>query len=468
MAASAAAAQGAASGTGSPQPDLPRRDSREPSLQGQDFLGGQHEATQQARPAWQDDSGPRPSRFDAPDQRYEAPGYAPAREPGERTRFEETRLDNSRSDGRGPDGRGLDRVPVTEPKRRSDRRKSPRDPAETQVDGTPVYQTGMQLVVPTGQEWTFRDPGTGAFPGVQQDRASEPTQRARTFRDRISGAFPSVQQDRASEPTQRARTFRDPGSGAFPGAQQDRASEPTQRARTFRDSGGGAFPGAQQDRAGDQAGQQQTWTFRDPGTGAFPGAQQDWAGDQAQQESYGRGGRGGPATYPPVPPRGQSPEQPAPRGPAPRQAAPQPGTGPDMAPDTSGGRRRRRKAPVLIGVGALVVVVGIGAAVEAPKFLRHTDPGCAAYTASALPAYNKTITDLNAQASQATLSNDLTTAVAQLSSATGQAQSATVKSALQGLLSQLTQVQADVQKGSVPAATVAQLNTNSNAADNAC
>jgi hypothetical protein len=306
----------------------------------------------------------------------------------------------------------------------------------------------MQLVVPTGQEWTFRDPGTGAFPGVQQDRASEPTQRARTFRDRISGAFPSVQQDRASEPTQRARTFRDSGSGAFPGVQQD--------------------------RAGDQA-PQQTWTFRDPGTGAFSGVQQDWAGDQqdwagdqAQQESYGRGGRGGPATYPPVPPRGQPPEQPAPRGPAPRQAVPHPDTGPNRALDAPDGGRRRRKAPVLIGVGALVVVLGIGAAVEAPKFLRHTDPGCAAYTASALPAYNKTITDLNAQASQATLGNDLTTAIAQLSSAAGQAHSATVKSALQALLSQLTQVQADVQKGSVPASTVAQLNTNSAAADNAC
>jgi hypothetical protein len=125
--------------------------------------------------------------------------------------------------------------------------------------------------------------------------------------------------------------------------------------------------------------------------------------------------------------------------------------------------------PILIGAGAVVVVLGIGAAVVAvPKLTHHADPGCNAYNPGALTAYNQTITDLNAQASQATLSRDLTTAVAQLSAAVGQAQSATVKSSLQGLLAQLTQVQGDVQKGSVPAATVAQLNTAAAAADNAC
>ncbi len=136
--------------------------------------------------------------------------------------------------------------------------------------------------------------------------------------------------------------------------------------------------------------------------------------------------------------------------------------------DARAGRRRGPRAPVLIGVGAVVALLGVGAAVAAPRFLQHTDPGCTAYTTTALPAYNQTISDLNAQASQATLSSDLTSAIAQLSSAAGQAQGATAKSALQGLLSQLTRVQADVQKGSVPAATVAQLNTAAGAADNAC
>ncbi len=113
-------------------------------------------------------------------------------------------------------------------------------------------------------------------------------------------------------------------------------------------------------------------------------------------------------------------------------------------------------------------MLGIGAAVAAPRLLQHPDPGCTAYRTGALPAYNQTITDLNAKASQATLNSDLTTAVAQLSAAAGQAQGAPVKSALQGLLTQLTQVQADTQKGSVPAATVTQLNTAAVATDNAC
>jgi hypothetical protein len=132
-------------------------------------------------------------------------------------------------------------------------------------------------------------------------------------------------------------------------------------------------------------------------------------------------------------------------------------------------RRRGRRAPVLIGTGAVVVLLGVGAAVAAPRLLRHADPGCTAYTTSALPAYNQTITDLNAQApSRATLTNDLTTAIAQLSAAAGQAQSTTVKSALQGLLTHLTQVQAALQKGSVSPATVTQLNTAAASADNAC
>jgi hypothetical protein len=308
-------------------------------------------------------------------QGYQAQGYAQARDFGDQTRFDETRLDNTRLNRTRLESTQLDPVPVAEPKRRSDRKKGPfakggpHDPAPTLVDqpqlqDTPVYQTGMQLVVPPGQEWTFRDPGTGAFPGVQQDRF----------------------------------------------------------------------------------------------------------GGQEQQDPYGRGGRGGPAAFqppaPPIPPApgGQRTDQSAPRGPA-----PQPGAGHDKAPAVPAQRRRGRKAPVLIGVGAVVVLLGIGAAVAVPRFLQHTDPGCTAYRTSALPAYNQTITDLNAKApSQATLANDLTTAIAQLSTAAGQAQSATVKSALQGLLTQLTQVQTDLRKGSVPAATVTQLNTAADSADSAC
>jgi hypothetical protein len=123
---------------------------------------------------------------------------------------------------------------------------------------------------------------------------------------------------------------------------------------------------------------------------------------------------------------------------------------------------------VLIGAGVLVVALGAGGAVIAPKLLKHADPGCAAYTSNALPAYNHAISDLNAQASQATLETDLTAAISQLTTATGQANGAEVKTALQSLLTQLKQVQSDVQKGAVPDATVTSLNTASTAADKAC
>ncbi|HEX3963434.1 MAG TPA: hypothetical protein VHZ03_43500 [Trebonia sp.] len=332
------------------------------------------------QPSWQDEAGSRPPRFEPPDHRddqdfadpgfetqgYQAPGYPQAPDFGERPRFDETRVDGTRLHGPQLDSTRLDQAPTAEPKRRSGRKKDPLakggpvDPTPTMVDqprlqdmDMPVYQTGMQLVVPAGQEWTFRDPDTGAFPGVRPE----------------------------------------------------------------------------------------------------------WVGDQEQQDPNGRGGPSGPGGPAAFPPRGQWADGPA---------ALQPGAGPDTMLPATAGRKRGRKAPLLIGVGAAVVVLGIGAAVAVPRFLHHTDPGCTAYTTSALPAYNQTITDLNAQASQATLASDLTTAIAQLSSATGQAQGATAKSALQGLLTQLTQVQADTQKGSVPAATVTQLNTAAVAADNAC
>jgi hypothetical protein len=347
------------------------------------------------QPSWQDEAGSRPPRFEPADHRDDRD----LADPGFETRGYPQAPDYQAPDYQAP---GYPQVPdyqapAPEPKRRSGRKKDPAakgrsvDPTPTLVDqprlqDTPVYQTGMQLVVPAGQEWTFRDPGTGAFPGVRQDQ--------------------------------------------FGGqAQQDR------------------FGGQnQQDRFGGQA-------------------QQDQFGDQTQQDSNGRGGpsgRSGPAAFPP-------PAPPGPRGQwADRPPAPQPGAGPDPMLPAPAGRRRGRRAPLFIGIGAAVVVIGVGAAVAAPRLLKHTDPGCSAYTTSALPTYNQTITDLNAQASQATLASDLTAAIAQLSAAAGQAQGAPVKSALQGLLTQMTQVQADTQKGSVPAATVTQLNTAADAADNAC
>jgi hypothetical protein len=131
-------------------------------------------------------------------------------------------------------------------------------------------------------------------------------------------------------------------------------------------------------------------------------------------------------------------------------------------------RKRSLKVPVIIGAGVLVVALGAGGVVVVPKLLKHTDPGCSAYTASALPAYNHAISDLNAQASQATLEGDLTTAIGQLGTATDKASGTEVKAALQSLLTQLKVVQTDVKKGSVPDTTVTSLNTASTAADNAC
>jgi hypothetical protein len=165
--------------------------------------------------------------------------------------------------------------------------------------------------------------------------------------------------------------------------------------------------------------------------------------DQDPRDGQGAFGRGAPAPF-------------APGGPAALPAM----------PDES---KRSRKVPVLIGAGAVVVLIGVGV-VAVPKVLHHgsTDAGCTTYSSSALPVYNHAITDLNAQASQATLNKDLSSAITQLTSAVSKAQSTPVKAALQGLLTDLNAVQADVQKGTVPAATVATLNSASAAADGAC
>jgi hypothetical protein len=126
-----------------------------------------------------------------------------------------------------------------------------------------------------------------------------------------------------------------------------------------------------------------------------------------------------------------------------------------------------RNKALVAGAGVLAVVA-IGGVIIAPRLLSSSDPGCKAYSGTAITAYNKTIDDLNAQASQSVLSADMSAAITDLTSTIGQAQSASVKSALNGLLVQLKTVQSDVKSGSVPTSTVNSLNTASTAADNAC
>jgi hypothetical protein len=128
-----------------------------------------------------------------------------------------------------------------------------------------------------------------------------------------------------------------------------------------------------------------------------------------------------------------------------------------------------RNKALVAGAGVLAVVA-IGGVVSAPKLLAggSSDPGCKAYSSSALAAYTKTIDDLNAQASQSVLSADMSTATTDLNAAISQAKSDSVKSALNGLLTQLNTVKADVKSGTVPTTTVNALNAASTTADKAC
>ena len=101
-------------------------------------------------------------------------------------------------------------------------------------------------------------------------------------------------------------------------------------------------------------------------------------------------------------------------------------------------------------------------------FAGPSDPGCKVYSNTAIGAYNKTINDLNAQASQTALTADMSAAITDLSSAAAQAQSASAKSALGALLAEFKVVRQDVAAGSVPPSTVTTLNADSAAADSAC
>jgi uncharacterized protein involved in exopolysaccharide biosynthesis len=126
------------------------------------------------------------------------------------------------------------------------------------------------------------------------------------------------------------------------------------------------------------------------------------------------------------------------------------------------------KNKALVAGAGVLAVVAVGGVIIAPRLLSPSDPGCKAYSGSAITAYNKTIDDLNAQASQSVLSADMSAAITDMTNAIGQAQSASVKSALNGLLTQLKTVQSDVRSGSVPTSTVNSLNAASTAADHAC
>jgi len=145
-----------------------------------------------------------------------------------------------------------------------------------------------------------------------------------------------------------------------------------------------------------------------------------------------------------------------------------PSAQPSSSKPSSNKPSSNRNKALVAGAGVLAVIA-VGGVIVAPKLLGgSSDPGCAAYSGTALTAYNKTIDDLNAQASQSVLSADMSTTITELTSAIAQAKSTSVKSALNGLLTELKDVQAGVQAGSVPAATVNALNAASAKADNAC
>jgi hypothetical protein len=131
-------------------------------------------------------------------------------------------------------------------------------------------------------------------------------------------------------------------------------------------------------------------------------------------------------------------------------------------------RRVADKKPRLLIGAVVVVVVAGGAALAMPKLLDPSDPGCRSYAGTAIDAYNQAIRDLNTQAPQSKLTDDIATAITNLNTAADQAKSVTVKSALANLVTELSTVRKDAQKGSVSAQTVAALNNAANTADNAC
>ena len=128
---------------------------------------------------------------------------------------------------------------------------------------------------------------------------------------------------------------------------------------------------------------------------------------------------------------------------------------------------KNRNLALVVGAGVLSVAAVAGV-ILAPKVFGPSDPGCKAYAGPALTAYDKTINDLNGQASQSLLSTDMSAAVSELTQAAAAARGSAVRSALNGLLSELKTVQAEVASGAVPTSTVNALNAASTTADKAC
>jgi hypothetical protein len=372
-----------------------------------------------------EDFGER-TRFEQP-----SPRFYEDTDPDERTRLSQPRFtgDADPQPPAGPERTRLSQPRFEEPDGFAPRRGFPDSPrfdeevddrtVQRQDQGGPGYPGGSSTVrvnTPFGQ-----DPGLGGDPGYDSPRGYDSTRGYDSPRGYDStaafGAGPASAAPPGGAPAGSEWNFRDTGpeTGAFQGS--------------YGGSGGNAGNSGYPVAFGDQAGSGQPGTFQNGTAARGPYTANDRG--FITDTPFGQGGQPG---------QGSQPSE----------------------------RKRSRKVPVIIGAGVLVVALGAGGAVIAPKFLKHTDPGCTAYTSSALPAYNHAISDLNAQASQATLEGDLTTAVGQLTTATGQASGAEVKTALQGLLTQLKQVQADVKKGTVPDTTVTSLNTASTTADNAC
>lgn len=279
----------------------------------------------------------------------------------------------------------------------------------------PSFQPAQPNGFPGAQPGGFPPSGPKAYPGAQQP-----------------GAFPGAAQPGAYQSA--------PPAGALPGHQPTLAfSDPAQPGNLA-----GQWPGAYPDQQyGGYPGYQQ---------GTPPGYPRDGYQGYPPQDGY----QGYPQQdgYQGYPPQDGYPGFPQPPG--------APGTG------RRGGGKLSRRNRWLIAGAAVVAVLAVAGVFLTPKLLGSTDPGCKAYTGTALTAYNKTIDDLNRQAPQATLTGDMTRAINKLKAAVGQAQSASAKSALNGLLAQLKAVSGDMRQGAVPAGTVSKLNAAATTADNAC
>jgi len=399
-----------------PRFEPPEYQGGEPAGYGEpDF--GQHQAYRE-RDNFGDPEGPRGRRLDPPraaeSSRFDQPRFPEA------PRFAESAAEQTQLEGpRIKDVPGFGEPPADQARFERSRFE------QTSFDQPRFDDARADGPRPEGARFgdtrfddTWRD-----APRAEQPRSGQP-------RFGVGPDDPAIRREdpHVGMPTRAERAVRDDGIGGYGprGGFQQSGFQPTEARPGFQGGPGHGFP--QRDGFGDHRGS---------GQGAA------WGTGTGQAGPFGMGGSpGGPGAFAPDRPAGAT------AGPA----------------DRKGGR----KAPLLIGAGALIVVVGAGAALTVPRVFKHTDPGCSAYASTALPAYNHAITDLNAQASQATLTTDLSAAITQLTGAINQAQSATVKTALQGLRTQLTQVQADVKKGAVPAATVSSLNAASSAADNAC